>query len=141
MSDKNLSARDQRATVLIVDDELLVRWAIGDHLEECGFKVLGAASADEAIAALERYEGKIELVFSDVRMAGSMDGFGLAAWIKENRPGLPVILTSGHAQADDVAQALCKHVGDIIQKPYHFEDVVARIEKSLGDRPRALRRT
>ena len=131
----SLNNREQnvgpKATVLVVEDELLVRWAITDHLQDCGFKVLGAANADEAIEALERYEGIVHLVFSDVQMPGSMDGFGLAAWVRKHRPGTAVILTSGHAQAKDVAQELCDHIGEIVRKPYDFDALVKRMERRL----------
>ncbi len=123
-----------RATILIVEDELLIRWAIADHLQECGFKTLAASSADEAIEALQRYESPIEIVFSDVRLPGSLDGFGLATWLKQHRPEIAVILTSGHARAADVAQDLCAHVGEIIRKPYDFDAVRARIERILSMR-------
>jgi DNA-binding NtrC family response regulator len=121
-----------RATVLIVEDELLVRWAIADHLQECGFKILAASNAEEAIEAVQKYDPKIDLVFSDVRMPGAMDGFGLASWIRQHRPDVAVILTSGHAQAQDAAQELCEQVGEIVRKPYGFDAVVARIEQALS---------
>jgi len=53
-------------------------------------------------------------------MPGSMDGFGLAAWLKDQRPEIAVVLTWGHAQTEDAARDLCKHVGEIIRKPYDF---------------------
>jgi DNA-binding NtrC family response regulator len=83
---------DPRATILIVEDEVLVRWAIADYLQDCGFKVLSASSAEEAIDALRQYALEIDIVFSDVRMPGPMDGFGLAAWIRKHRPEVAVIL-------------------------------------------------
>jgi DNA-binding NtrC family response regulator len=123
-----------RATILIVEDELLVRWAMADHLQECGFKTLTASNAEEAIEAVQKYDPKIDLVFSDVRMIGAMDGFALAAWIRQHRPDVAVILTSGHAQARDAAQELCEQVGEIVRKPYSYDAVVARIEQALSSR-------
>ena len=131
MANENRSDRSRRTTVLIVDDELLVRWAIADYLQECGYKILAASNADEAIDALQKYEPAIQVVFSDIRMPGSMDGFGLATWVKQNRPEIAVILTSGNAQAEDAARELCDHVGEIIRKPYQFEHVQARIESAI----------
>jgi DNA-binding NtrC family response regulator len=122
----------RRATVLIVEDELLVRWAIAEHLQECGFKILTASNAEEAVQAVQKYDPKIDLVFSDVRMSGAMDGFALAAWIRQHRPHVAVILTSGHAQARDAVQELCEDVGEIVRKPYSFDAVVARIEQALS---------
>jgi len=125
---------DPRATILIVEDEVLVRWAIADYLQDCGFKVLSASSAEEAIDALRQYALEIDIVFSDVRMPGPMDGFGLAAWIRKHRPEVAVILNSGHAQRADAAQELCEYAGEILRKPYDYEAVLARIEHALQRR-------
>lgn len=131
MDDENQPG-PHRATILIVEDEVLVRWAIADHLQECGFKILTASNAEEAIEAVQKYDPKIDLVFSDVRMPGAMDGFALAAWMRQRRPDVAIILTSGHAQARDAARELCEQVGEIIRKPYDFDAVVARIEQALS---------
>ena len=74
-------------TVLIVDDEFLARALLSDHLQECGFMVFEAANADEAISTIETGI-PIDLVLTDVRMPGSMNGFGLAKWINANRPNI-----------------------------------------------------
>ena len=125
---------ETKATILIVEDEILVRWAIADYLQDCGFKILSASSAEEAIHALRQYALEIDVVFSDIRMPGSMDGFGLAAWIREHRPEVALILTSGHAQRSDAARELCEHAGEILRKPYDYEAVLARIEGALQQR-------
>jgi CheY-like chemotaxis protein len=80
--------KERMPTILVVDDEVLIRMALSDFLQECGFKVLEAGNAEEAITILEQGHAVIDLVFSDVRMPGELDGFGLAKWIRENRKGL-----------------------------------------------------
>jgi DNA-binding NtrC family response regulator len=95
------------------------------------FKVLTASEATSAIEAIQEYPGPVDIVITDVRMPGSMDGFGLAAWLKANRPEIGVIVTSGHAQAEDVAQELCDHVGEIVKKPYDFDALAKRVEQAL----------
>jgi DNA-binding response OmpR family regulator len=62
---------------MIVEDEFLPRAMLSDHLQECGFMVLEAANADEAIRTIETGI-PINLVLTDIRMPGSMNGFGLA---------------------------------------------------------------
>src|SRR4051812_45793079 len=81
--------------ILVVEDELLIRMALAEFLEDSGFHVVEAGSAAEAIAIVES-NPRIALVFSDVVMPGGMDGFGLAGWLDANRPGLPVMMTSGY---------------------------------------------
>ncbi len=58
-----------------MDDEFLIRMAVSDFLQECGFKVVEAASADEAVQILQTNALVIDLVFSDVIMPGEMDGW------------------------------------------------------------------
>jgi len=81
---------------------------MSDYLQECGFKVLEASSADEAILIIEKSDVFIDLVFSDVSMPGTIDGFALAHWVRTNRPGLPIILTSGDAKKASSAKQLCE---------------------------------
>ena len=69
---------ERRPSVLIVDDEFLIRIALSDFLQECGFKTLEATSAERAVAVLETQEFVIDVVLTDVRMPGEMNGFGLA---------------------------------------------------------------
>ena len=57
-------------TVLVVEDEVLIRWVIADHLRDCGFRVIEAGSGDEAIDVLRKTALSIDVVFSDVQDAG-----------------------------------------------------------------------
>ena len=114
------------ATVLLVEDEVLIRMGLSDYLQECGFKVLEASNPAEAITMLEAAENPIDVVFSDVRMPGTMDGFGLAQWIHAHRPGLPVLLTSGDMRMAETAEGLCEKQA-LLPKPYDFHIAVARI--------------
>lgn len=82
------------AVVLVVDDELIVRMGAVDALTESGHEVVEADSADAAIAILES-RADIEVVFSDVRMPGSMDGVRLLQIIRRRWPPIRLILTSG----------------------------------------------
>ena len=120
-----------KPTVLIVEDELLIRWAIAEYLQDCGFKILTASNAEEAISAIERYRSKIHVVFSDVRMPGQIDGFGLAHWIAQHRPDVAVVLTSGHADSRQAAERLCEEHREIVTKPYGFRDVADRLRKAI----------
>jgi CheY-like chemotaxis protein len=117
--------------ILVVEDEVLIRLVIADYLRECGFKVYEAGNAAEALEILEADNTKIDLVFSDVRMPGEMDGFALAQWVRRNRPGLPVILTSGDRKKSEVARDLCEDE-PFFAKPYELEPVVQRIRALIG---------
>lgn len=85
------------ATVLIVDDEPGVRELAVNLLDSLGYNTIEASSADEALQRINSGLS-VDLVFSDVVMPGTMDGFGLATTLKQLHPDLPVILTTGHAE-------------------------------------------
>ena len=123
--------KNRTPTVLVVEDEFLIRAMLSDYLQECGFKVLEGSTADEAVAIIENVDVPIDLVLTDIRMPGSMDGFGLARWVRANRPGIQVILTSGDARKTDVAKELCKNE-PFFEKPYDLKAVVAQIRTALG---------
>lgn len=120
-------------TVLMVEDEVLIRMVISQYLRECGYRVIEAANADEALIVLQEPELRVEVVLSDVEMPGSMDGFGLSRWVRQNRQGLEVILVSGPQRAADAAADLCES-GPMLSKPYEPEIVVDRIRRLLADR-------
>ena len=121
---------ERTPAILIVDDEALIRAMLSDYLQECGFKVLEGSNADEAILIIEKSDVIIDLVFSDVSMPGTIDGFGLAQWIRTNRPGLPIILTSGDTKKVSSAEQLCENE-PFMAKPYDLSVVVARIRTSI----------
>lgn len=90
-----VASAERQVQILVVEDELFIRMFISDAFRDAGYTVLEAFNADEAVDILKA--GKVvDLVFSDVRMPGSLDGIGLLRFIKERFSQLPVILTSGH---------------------------------------------
>ena len=81
-------------TILIVEDEALIRFDLIDFFEHAGFSVVEAESADEAITILDR-EISIQVVLTDVQMPGSMDGLKLAHHIRNCFPPTLLVVTSG----------------------------------------------
>jgi CheY-like chemotaxis protein len=124
---------ERPAVILVVDDEPLIRAAIADYLQGCGFQVIEAGNAADAIAALQSHTN-VDFVFSDVRMPGDMDGFGLSRWIRAYRPGLPMLITSGDSGKAEAAKALCENE-PFMAKPYDEHKVVAHIRAAI--RPQA----
>ena len=118
------------SSVLVVEDDVLVRMVVAAYLRECGFDVVEAGSADEAIRVLEAGV-QVDIVFSDVNMPGSMDGFGLAQWLRRERPGLKIILTSGAGRTAKAAGELCAH-GPILAKPYDHADLERQVRTLLA---------
>ncbi len=121
---------DRTPTILIVDDEPLIRMGLSDFLQECGFKVLEGSNAAEALQMIKSHAVVIDLVITDVRMPGDMDGFGLAQWVRTNQPALPVILCSGDAKKAEIAQDVCADQ-PFFRKPYDLQLMVAKIRQAL----------
>jgi CheY-like chemotaxis protein len=119
-------ADQQSITVLVVEDEVLVRFDTADMLREAGYLVLEAANADEARSLLKTFP-EIALIFSDIQMPGSMDGAAFARFVRENYPEIQVILTSGAVAPPDEADAAIP----FFAKPYRPNDVVKRIDELL----------
>lgn len=82
-------------TILIVEDEAIVRFELIDLFEEEGYRVFAAADADEAIAILGKH-GEVRVVLTDVEMPGSMDGLKLARYIRRRFPPTLLLIASGH---------------------------------------------
>lgn len=82
------------ATILIVEDEPLVRLAAVDIAESVGLQALEASNAEQAIAILEA-RPDIRVVFTDVNMPGSMDGLKLAHYIRDRWPPIKLVVASG----------------------------------------------
>jgi DNA-binding NtrC family response regulator len=118
-----------RTCILVVEDELLIRFMLSDGLRDHGYHVIEACSADEALIVLET--AMPDLIISDVRMPGSLDGMGLLALVRRTMPTLPVIITSAHLQSE---LALADGATQFIAKPYTMDLVLyavsAELEKS-----------
>lgn len=125
----NEPRKGHRPIVLIVEDEPMLRMSLTDHLSDCGFSPVEACNAHEAIAILE-HGVAIDVVFTDVKMPGSIDGFGLAKWIRENRPELAVFVASGFSGKLDIARELCAGEA-FFTKPYDLDQVAAKIQEHL----------
>ena len=108
--------------VLVVEDEIFLRWVTAEYLEDCGFSVLQAANADEAVGLLQRNRD-VGAVFSDIQMPGSMNGLGLAHWITETLPGVKVLLTSGQALPGTARE------WTLLAKPYDMAEVERRLRE------------
>lgn len=114
-------------TVLIVEDEILIRLSIADFLRERGLAVFEAASADEARAILNA-DLPIDMVFSDIHMPGGESGLALAQWLRAEHPGVVVMLTSAIATAAETGAF------QFVSKPYEPEQVHERILDLLAQR-------
>jgi PAS domain S-box-containing protein len=110
---KAKTRHSQRQTVLIVDDSPAVADVTSSLFEHLGYETIYRDSAEAALKLLEAGT-KIDLVFSDIVMPGTIDGVGLAREIRSRYPNLPIALTTGYSDAAKAAPANLK----ILRKPF-----------------------
>jgi CheY-like chemotaxis protein len=109
--------------VLVVEDDAVSHCIVTSSLRRRGFDIVSAGDAESAIGILEKHHD-IALVFSDVVMPGAMDGSMLQNWIRDNRPGLPVILGSADPEK---AQPTGHQEFRFFAKPYNIDAIAACI--------------
>jgi len=96
-------------TVLLVEDDIVVRHPIAEYLRQCGFKVFEAAGGDEAREALTTPDLAIDVVLADMTTRGG--GFGLQSWIREQDLAVEVILAGSLEKCVVHAGELCRESG------------------------------
>jgi CheY-like chemotaxis protein len=128
-----MASAKREVHILVVEDEVFIRMFISDAFRDEGYTVIEAFNADEAVDILKAGKA-VDLVFSDVRMPGTLDGIGLLRFIKERFCTLPVILTSGHL---DPSIALAEGAKHLLTKPYQIGTVLdlvaSQLEKPTDD--------
>lgn len=119
------------ATVLLVEDEVLILSLVADSLLEHGFAVREATTADEALRYVEG-GGPVDVLFTDVNLPGGMDGAELASRVRARRPEVPVVYASGRYGRSDL-DGLVPH-SVFLQKPYD-PDAVCTLLARLAAAP------
>ena len=122
----------------MVEDEPVLLETIGECLRDWGYHVIEAGNAQDGIGVLEVRE--VDLVFSDIRMPGRINGFGLARWVREHHPALPILLTSGY-EGENSEPTGSLHNGPILRKPYDLASLRRRVEHLLAAECRPSRET
>src|SRR5262245_23388161 len=120
---------------LLVEDEVLIRLSIAKYLRHCGYRVLEAANSDKALLILQKPDIPVDVLMTDIDMAGSMNGFGLAHWARTLRPELEVVLAGTAERAAEAAAELCDD-NPLMTKPFDPQLIVDRIKRLLAARSR-----
>ncbi len=117
-----------KATILVVDDEEMIRTLFKETLEELGHTVM---LAGDALAGLELVKkGDFALVFLDLKMPG-MDGAELFRQMKMVKPRLPVIIITGYPDSKMMARALAQGPFGVMNKPFGEEGIIAAVNTFL----------
>jgi CheY-like chemotaxis protein len=122
---------DARITVLVVEDDPVVRMFAVGIVEEAGYIALEAGNADEAVAILEA-RSDIEVLFTDINMPGSIDGLKLAHAVRNRWPPIKIMMVSGQValNADDMPSN-----SRFFAKPYQASQMIAELRSLVALRP------
>lgn len=128
---KRMSALRQ-PLALVVDDEELLRLHAAGLLEEHGFTVIEADSAEAALKALETHD-QVRLLFTDVQMPGALDGMDLVRQVHARWPNVLLVITSGRQKP---ARAEIPDDGRFVAKPYRAEEPFGQVDDLMHRGPR-----
>jgi len=110
--------RGGKETILVVEDEAVLRQMARTILEDCGYRVMEAASGIEALKVWERYREAIDLVLTDMVMPEGMSGMDLAHRLHASKPQVRIVFASGYSMDEIDSSSLRKAHAVFLQKPY-----------------------
>jgi DNA-binding response OmpR family regulator len=113
-------------TILLLERDIMTRAFLADYLRSCGYRVLEARSAAEALTILQESSEQIRVVLGDAE-----NGFKLSGWVKANRPKIKVILAANPERASQAAAGLCE-AGPHSKRPYDPQLLAQRIRAHLA---------
>lgn len=119
----------EKAKVLIVDDEELLRHSLSVELISEGYEVETAGDGDEAIELLR--QKTFDIILLDIRMP-KINGFEVLKFIKQNKPDVRVIMLTAYADVRNAIEAMKLGAIDFVSKPYDLVDILSSIQRALG---------
>jgi signal transduction histidine kinase/CheY-like chemotaxis protein len=121
-------------TVLVVEDELVLREMAREFLKDCGYRILEASSGREALQVWGKYRTEIDLLLTDMKMPEGISGMDLAEKMIDEQPALCVIFTSGYSDDIVSAEMLERNNAQFLPKPYSYTDLTRMVRKSLDQK-------
>ena len=120
-----------KPSILVVDDELLIRDLLYDFFTSQGWDIAVAENGEKALEVLRAR--KFDLLLTDIKMP-QMDGLTLTSRVKESFPQLPVVLMTGYPSVETAVTALRAKAFDYVIKPFNLNQLFKLVEKALdGD--------
>jgi DNA-binding response OmpR family regulator len=124
-------------TILVVDDEELIRNLMATFLSKMGYSSVTATDGVDALDKLK--ENKIDAVVTDAKMP-RMDGIDLTMAISKEYHGLPIMISTAYGEEYSIATAICVGAKEFIQKPFSFYEFAIRLRKMIHDSEASKRR-
>ena len=119
-------------TVVVVDDEPVVRMLVAEVLQELGYAALEAGDGPAALRALQG-AGEIALLVTDVGLPGGMNGRQLADAVRRSRPGLKTLFITGFAETAAVGNGTMEPGMEVMTKPFAMDALAAKIQAMIND--------
>jgi len=117
-------------SILVVDDELLIRDLLYDFFSSQGWDISVAENGEKALEIIR--SKKIDLVLTDIKMP-EMDGLTLASLVNQSHPGIPVVVMTGYPSVDTAVTALRNKVADYVIKPFNINQLFKLVESKIGN--------
>ena len=121
-------AQDQVITILLVEDECIIRMASAAMLEDAGYVVIEATDADDALRTL-RHHPEINVVVTDVQMPGTIDGLGLVEILARDYSHIETVIASGRASVNEARRSGAKR---FLAKPYTAAAIQTAVRAALA---------
>ena len=121
----------ERNSILVVDDELLIRDLLYDFFTEQGWDIAIAESGEKALEILRSKE--VDLLLTDLKMP-DMDGLALTSHVKASHPDMPVVIMTGYPSVDSAVSALRQKVADYIIKPFNISQLYRTVREKIDEK-------
>jgi len=121
-------------SILVVDDELLIRDLLYDFFAGQGWSISVAENGDKALDVIAHKP--VDLVLSDIKMP-EMDGLALTEELRRSHPEIPVVLMTGYPSVDTAVSALRHRVVDYVIKPFNINQLYKTIDAALREKGRS----
>ncbi len=119
----------EQHSILVVDDELLIRDLLYDYFNGQGWQITVTENGEKAMEVLRSQ--KVDLVLTDLKMP-EMDGMALTAQVRNEFPEIPVVIMTGYPSVDSAVAALRNRVADYITKPFNINQLYKSVESHIN---------
>ena len=125
---------EHRATILIVDDEATLRSVFSDMMTQQGYRCITAANAVDALQIIESNLLELDMLVTDIKMPGALDGVALASKLREFQPDVAILVITGYPESAAMKEAKARGFR-VLEKPFRQADLESAVTEQLRRRP------
>ena len=124
---------ERRATILIVDDEATLRSVFSDMMTRLGYRCITAANAVDALQIIESNLLELDMLVTDIKMPGALDGVALASKLREFQPDVAVLVITGYPESAAMKEAKSRGFR-VLEKPFRQAELESAVAEQLRAR-------